>query len=145
MAASNAWWAYGSEFKLGDGESTETFTAVAEVRDISGPTLSRDTIEVTNQDSDDGWKEYIPSWRDGDTVTIQANWLPNDSTQDDSTGMLSHFEDDDLHNYQIVTPTAIGITVSFSGFITQMPLSLPLTAQAQVEFSIKISGAVTIE
>jgi predicted secreted protein len=144
MAASNAWWAYGSTFKLGDGASPEVFTAVAEVRDIPGPNLTRDSIEVTNQDSDDGWREYIPGWRDGDSVTIQANWLPSNATQDDSTGMLSHFEDDDNHNYQIVTPTAIGITIEFAGHITGMPLNLPLTEQAQVEFTVKISGAVTI-
>ena len=142
--ASNAWWAYGSQFKLGDGASTEVFTAVAEVQDIDGPSMTRDSIEVTNQDSADGWKEYIPSWRDGDTVTITANWLPNDSTQDDATGMFSHFEDNDNHNYQIVTPTAIGVTVAFSGHIVNFPLRMPLTEQGQVEFQIKISGAVTI-
>jgi len=143
--ASNAWWAYGSEFKLGDGASpTEVFTKVAEIQDINGPSLSRDSIEVTNQDSADGWKEYIPSWRDGDTVTVTANWLPTNSTQDGSTGMLSHFVDNVNHNYQIVTPTAIGVTISFSGHITNFPMSLPLTDRAQVEFQIKISGAVTI-
>jgi predicted secreted protein len=144
MAASNAWWAYGSTFKLGDGESSETFTAVAEIRDIDGPSITRDSIEVTNQDSDDGWREHIPGWRDGDTVTIQANWLPNDATQDGSTGMFSHFNDDDNHNYQIVTPTAIGITISFAGHIASFPLSLPMEEQGQVEFEIKISGPVTI-
>ena len=142
--ASNAWWAYGSQFKLGDGEASETFTAVAEVKDITGPNLTRESIEVTNQDSTSGYKEFIPGWRDGDTVTIIANWLPSDTTQDGTTGMLSHFEDDDNHNYQIVTPTAVGFTISFAGHITNIPISLPLTEQGQVEFQVKISGAVTI-
>lgn len=142
--ASNAWWAYGSSFKLGDGATPEVFTAVAEVQDIDGPSMTRESIAVTSQDSTDGWKEYIPSWRDGDTVTITANWLPSNATQDGSTGMLSHFEDNDNHNYQIVTPAAVGVTISFSGHITGFPLSLPLEEQGQVEFEIKISGAVTI-
>ena len=144
MAASNAWWAYGSTFKLGDGATPEVFTAVAEVKDIDGPSITRDSIEVTNQDSDDGWREKIPGWRDGDTITVQANWLPSDSTQDGSTGMLEHFNDDDNKNYQVVTPTAVGITVAFAGHITGFPLSLPLEEQGQVEFEITISGAVTI-
>lgn len=142
--ASNAWWAYGSEFKLGDGETSEAFTAVAEVQDIIGPNLTRESIDVSNQDSDDGWREHIPGWRDGDTVTIQFNWLPSNATQDGTTGLLSHFNDNDNHNYQIVTPTAIGVTISFAGHITGMPISLPLAAQAQAEVTVKISGAVSI-
>ena len=144
MAASNAWWAYGSTFKLGDGETSEAFTAVAEVQDITGPNLTRASIDVTNQDSDDGWRENIPGFRDGDTVGITANWLPSNSTQDNSTGMLSHFNDNDNHNYQIVTPTAVGITIAFAGHIVGMPINLPLEAQGKVDFSIKISGAVSI-
>jgi len=52
MAESNAWWAYGSTYKLGDGATEENFTAVAEVRDITGPNMTRASIDVTNQD---GW------------------------------------------------------------------------------------------
>ena len=144
MAASNAWWAYGSTFKLGDGETVESFTAVAEVMDITGPNLTRDSIQVTSQDSDDGQREYIPGWRDGDSVTINANWLPSDATQDGSTGLLSHYEDDVNHNYQIVTPTAVGKTISFAGHITGMPIALPMAEQGKLDVTIKISGAVSI-
>lgn len=143
--ASNAWWAYGSSFKLGDGATpTEAFTAVAEIKDIDGPNLTRDSIETTSQDSTDGWREYIPGWRDGDTITVQANWLPSDATHDGTTGMLSHFNDDDNHNYQIVTPTAVNKTIAFAGHITGMPISIPMENQGQIEFQIKISGAVNI-
>jgi predicted secreted protein len=145
MAASNAWWAYGSTFKLGDGATEENFTAVAEVRDITGPNMTRASIDVTNQDSDDGWRESIPGFRDGDVVTVSANWLPSNATQDGTTGLFSHFEDDDNHNYQIVTPAAVGITISFAGHITRFPLSFPLEAQAQLEFDVKVSGAVSID
>ena len=142
--ASNAWWAYGSKFKIGDGATPEVFTAVSEVIDIDGPGMTRDSTEVTSQDSTSGWREFIPGWRDGDTVTISANWLPTDTTQDGSTGMFSQFNDDDNHNYQIVTPTAIGVTVAFAGHVVDFPPNLPLEEQGQIEFGIKISGQVTI-
>ena len=144
MAASNAWWAYGSTFKLGDGATSESFTAVAEVLDISGPDMTRDSIQITNQDSDDGSREYLPGWRDGGTVSFDANWLPSNATQDGSTGLLSHYEDDDNHNYQIVTPTAVGKTISFAGHVVGMPPSLPFQEQAKINFSIKLSGKPTI-
>jgi predicted secreted protein len=138
---SNAWWAYGSQFKIGAGEA---FTTVAEVTDISGPNITRDSIEVTSYDSADGWRERLPGFRDGDSITVQANWLPNDVTQDGSTGLWAQFNDDENHNFQLVTPTAVGITISFTGHLTGFSLTLPLEEQGQVEFPIAISGKVTI-
>lgn len=142
--ASNAWWVYGSEFQLGDAATPEVFTKVAEVIDIDGPGMTRDSTEVTNEDSSDGYREFIPGWRDGDTVTVNANWLPTDSTQDDSTGTLSHYNDDSNHNYRIVTPAAVGITISLTGHITGHPFSLAMEEQAQVEFEVKISGKPSV-
>ena len=141
---SNAWWAHGSQFKIGDGATPEVFTAVAEVLDISGPSITRDSIDVTSYESSNGWREKIAGLRDGDTITVQANWLPSNVTQDGSTGLWSQFNDNDTHNYQLVTPTAVGVTVAFAGFLTGFPLTLPLEEQGQVEFEITISGPVTI-
>ena len=148
MMASNAWWAYGSDFKVGnDATGTETFATVAEVLDISGPSMSRDTIEVTNQDSASGWREYIAGWRDAGEISISANWIPAGATQDGTTGILSKFLDSDLHNYQIITPQCDGTetyTISMTGIVTGFGVNLPLTEQAKVDFSIKLTGAVTI-
>jgi len=144
MTISSAWWVYGSLFKLGDGAGSEVFTTVAEITDISGPNFSRDSIEVTNLDSTTGWREQIPGWRDGDSVSLTANWLPTNVTQDGTTGMYSHFTDNVNHNYQIVLPTAVGLTISLTGHITGFPITLPIEEQAQVDFEIKISGVVTI-
>ncbi|MEA3341952.1 MAG: phage tail tube protein [Chloroflexota bacterium] len=142
--ASNAFWAYGSTFQIGDGETSEVFTDVAEVIDIDGPGLSKDSIEVTNQDSSDGYREFLPGWRDGDTITVSMNWLPNDATQDDSTGLLSHYNDNDNHNYRIVLPSAVGITIKLTGHPTSFPPSLPMEEQGQIELEIKLSGKPTI-
>lgn len=142
--ASSAFWAYGSDFKMGNGATPEVFTAVAEVIDIDGPSMTRDSIEVTSQDSTSGWREFISGWRDGDSLTVTANWLPTNATHDGTTGMFEHFTDNENHNYQIVLPTAIGLTIGFAGHITGFPVNLPLEEQAQVEFEIKVSGAVTI-
>jgi predicted secreted protein len=147
--ASNAWWAYGSEFKIGDDGTTESFTKVAEVVDISGPNMSRDAIEVTSQDSTSGWREFIPGMRDGGEVSVTANWIPVDLTHDDgSDGVLAHFQDNVLHNWKIVTAddgSSGTMDIDFAGIVTNFDISLPLEEQAQLEFTIKVSGAVTID
>ena len=142
--ASNAWWAYGSQFKIGDGATPEVFTAVAEVMDIPVPPLTRESIRVTNQDSDDGYHEDIPGWRDGGSVTFSMNWLPSDATQDGSTGLFAQFNDNANHNYQLVTPTAVGKTISFSGHITNFAPTMPLNEQGKLDVTIKMAGPFTI-
>ena len=144
---SNAWWAYGSELKIGNDGTAETFTKVAEIQDIDGPSMTRETIEVTSQDSANGWREFIPGMRDGGEVGISAYWIPAGATHDGSAGVLSKFLDDDLHNWQIVTAgdgSSGSMDIEFAAIVTDFNISLPMEEQAQVEFTLKISGAVSI-
>ena len=143
---SNAWWAYGSELKIGDDGTAESFTKVAEIIDIGGPRMSRDVIEVTSQDSSDGYREFIPGLKDGGEVAISANWIPADETHDGSTGVLSKFEDDNLHNWQILTAEdgTAKLTINFKAIVTSFNVDLPLEEQAKLDFTLKISGKPTI-
>jgi predicted secreted protein len=144
---SNAWWAHGSSFKVGDDGSVETFTKVAEVIDINGPSMSKDAIDVSNQDSTSGWREFVPGFRDGGEVSIIANWIPAHGTHDGTSGILSKFTDNVLHNFQIVTAddgSSGTMDIDFAGIVTNWNPTLPLLEQARVDFTVKVSGAVTI-
>jgi predicted secreted protein len=148
---SAAWWAYGSDLKIGDDGTSESFTKIVEIIDINGPNMSHDVIEVTNQDSTNGWREFLPGLRDGGEVSVTANWYPAHATQDGTegaagTGLLSKFTDDDLHNFQIVTEddgTGGTLTIEFAAVVTNFSIALPLEEQAKLDFTLKMSGAPT--
>jgi predicted secreted protein len=142
MTTSSAWWVYGSKLQLGDGATPEVFTNIAEVKDITPPQMIRDSNEVTNLDSTNGWKEFKSGFRDGGDVTFDCNWLPTDSTQDDTTGLLSTFEDDECHNWRIVLADSLG-TIAFSGFITAYNGAMPMAATGNLSITIKVTGEVT--
>jgi len=140
---SEAFWAYGSVIQLSDSGSAGNFASIAEVKDITPPEQSRDSIKVTSGASPSGRHEYIPGFRDGGEVSFICNWLPNDSTQDEFTGLLSTFNDDDLHWWKIVATDAI-ITLLFEGFLTGFAPKLPLEAQGELELKLKVSGDITV-
>lgn len=140
---SAAFWVYGSKLQLGNGGTPESFADIAEVMDITPPPMERDEIEVTNQQSTGGWREYIPGWRDGGEVTFNCNWLPNNATQNETTGLLKTFADNLLHNWKIVLPDTVK-TISFAGFITGFEPDLPLEEQGQLSLTVRVSGPVTI-
>ena len=143
MTTSSAIWAYGSALQLGDGATSESFTSIAEIVELTPPQMSRDEIDVTSHSSSDGYREFIAGLRDGGEVSFKANWLPTNSTQDGTTGLLECFNDNVNHNWRVVLPSSL-ITISFSGFLTAFEPDLPLEEQAQLSGTIKVSGKPTV-
>lgn len=129
----------GTAFKRGDGASAETFTAIAEVNSITGPTMTREFIDVTSLDSTAGYREFITGFRDAGQVTLNMNF-----TRDGFEQMRLDFVDDNSHNYQIVLPDASTTTLDFAGFVTDLPVSVPTDDKVTVDVTIKITGEVTL-
>lgn len=130
--ASNAISGVGTVFKRNS-------VAVAEVNSITGPNKSRGTIDVTSLDSTGGYKEFIGSFRDGGTVTLNMNFTR--ATYDDFN---DDFESEDKQTYDIVLPDAGNTTFSFSGLVTDLGLAIPMEDKVSADVSIKISGQVTL-
>lgn len=140
---SAAIWAYGSKLQIGDGAVSEAFSDVAEIVELTPPSMSRDEIDVTSHQSSDGYREFISGLRDGGEVSGKANWLPTNATHDGTTGLLESFNDNVNHNWKIILPNSL-ITISFSGFLTAFEPDLPIEEQAQLSFTIKVSGKPTV-
>lgn len=136
-------WAYGSILQIGDGAVSENFSAIAEITELTPPSMSRDDIDVTSHQSSDGYREFISGLRDGGEVSFKANWLPTNSTQDGTTGVLESFNDNVNHNWKVILPSTL-ITISFVGFVTEFNPDLPIDAQADLSCTIKVSGKPTV-
>ena len=129
----------GAQFKRGDGASSETFAAIAEVNSITGPTMSRDTIDVTSLDSTGGYREFIGGFRDGGEVTLNMNFALagyNDMKDD--------YELDTLTNYQVVLPDTGNTTFEFAALVTSLGLAVPMDDKVTSDVTLKISGEVTL-
>jgi predicted secreted protein len=133
-------WAYGSILQMGDGNSPEVFAAIAEITEgPDGSDMSRDKIDMTNHQSADGFKESIPGFHDAGTLSGKCNWLPNDATHDENTGLLAHFNQNTKRNWKLILPSSAG-TFSFSGYLTKFKPNLDPDKQGSIEFEITISG-----
>jgi hypothetical protein len=143
MAESQAHAAYGTLIEVGDGGTPETFVVIAEVTSIAGPAQTRDTIDVTHMESPEGYREFIPSFKDGGTVTLALNFLPNDPTQDATDGIIADYENDVKRNYRITWPTAGTNRVSFSAYVTDHSPDSPVEGKMDLAVTLKISGKPT--
>ncbi len=129
--------ALGTQFlRKGAGE---TFSPIANVSDISGPSRSREAIEVTAHDSPNKYREFIPGLKDGGEVEITLNYDPGDA----SHGALDEdFESDDLHAYQLVIlpGTEDEHTWDFEALITDLGDAYPTDDKMERTVTFKISG-----
>jgi predicted secreted protein len=135
--SSNAISGVGTTFKRWD-DSTGVWQRLAEINSISGPSMTRDFIDVTSLDSTGGFREFIAGFRDGGTVSLTMNF-----TRDTYDIVFADFEDDDPHYYEILLPDDDNTSFEFCGYVTELPLEIPTDDKITANVTIKVSGKVT--
>jgi predicted secreted protein len=126
----------GTVFQRWGGAAWANF---AEVTSITGPTMTRDFIDVTSLDSTGGYREYITGFRDAGTISMNMNF-----TRDSYDLLKTDFESSTLQNYQIILSDVENSAIEFEGLVTEIPITIPTDDKISVDCTIKITGAVTI-
>lgn len=127
-----------TEFRRYD-TTDEAYELIAEIKSITGPGGTRDTIDVTSLTSTEGYREFIASFRDAGTVSLDMIFR-----RDTYDIMKGDFESDTLQNYEIVLPDAENTTLEFEGLVTEIPLNIVPDDAIMVNTVIKISGKVEV-
>ncbi|MEM7416787.1 MAG: phage tail tube protein [Gemmatimonadota bacterium] len=139
------WGAKGIELQIGDGGGTEVFTAIAQVRDVGGPGLSMDTIDVTHHGSADHWREFVAGLKDAGEVSLELLFDPTETThRDASGGLLDDMDNRVLRNFQLQFPDTAQTTWSFAAFVTGFNPSAPHDGALTAAVTLKISGEPTL-
>jgi len=118
---------------------TSAWVSVGEVTTISGPTMSRETIDVTSLASTGGYREFIAGFRDPGTMTFTMNF-----NRSDYETMKTDFESDTEQDYELILPDDEVTTLEFSGLVTELPLNLDPGSQITCNVTIKVTGQVTV-
>lgn len=129
----------GTEFRRWNSTSG-AWEAIAGVLTITGPGMSRDTIDTTALDTAGGYRTFMGGFRNPGTYTFTMLF---DRTYYDL--MKADFESDDLQNYEVVLPDDDNTSFEFEGLITELPLSIPPDDKVTADITIQVSGEVTIE
>lgn len=109
---------------------------------LTGISQSVDTVEVTNHDSDDSFKEYVAGLRDGGELTIDANFIAGDTY-----GQIAFHTDMQAGTKRdcfLVMPMAIGDALSFSAIAKGFEPSFPADGKFGVTGTIKVTGKPTL-
>ena len=129
--------AFGTAFKLGA-------TTIARVTNISGPSLSVDTEDVTSHDSI--WEEVVPTILRSGEIKLELNYDPDGVTHyaTANTGFLhAMINKTDVTTYTLVFPN--GEVYSFAhAFVVGFEPAMPVGGAITGTVTIKPSGVVTV-
>jgi predicted secreted protein len=135
--ASDAVAGVGTLFRRWSGSA---WVNVAEVNSITGPSMSRETIDVTSLDSTGGYREFIASFRDAGTIVLNMNF-----TRTNYETMKDDFDSEDLQQYEILLPDSENTSFEFTGLVTELPLTIAVGDKVSMDTTIKISGEPTLD
>ncbi|MGW0938877.1 phage tail tube protein [Streptomyces sp. NPDC002666] len=130
---------FGAALKRGDGAEPEVFTAIANATNISGPGLSRDTVDVSSHDSPDKHREFVGSLVDPGEVTVDVNYDP--AVHD---ALVADLLEEEPTNFQLVFPSTPPVTWAFAAVMTGFEPSAPFDDKLSASITYKVSGKPTI-
>jgi hypothetical protein len=143
---SNAISGPGFLLQVGDSEGdTGSFTTIAEVKDITGPGVTLDVIDVTNQDSPGGYEEIIPSIRRAGEVDFDVNFDPASGTHDGATGLLYLANNKVKRGWRLQLNDTGGSYWSFDGYVVAFQTKSPVAGVLSGTTKIRVTGQPTIK
>lgn len=132
MAASAATSAFGATFSYLSTDPS-TYTALSEVISITPPSISVETIDATHMASDDGFREFIASMKDGGEAVVNLNYVESSAT------LLQTLVLAGLETFKITLNG--GSTLVFTGIPTNFNFEdLVIDDKMAMSLTIKVSG-----
>ena len=114
------------------------WASIGEATSISGPSMSKETHDVTSLASTGGYREFITGLKDPGAMTFTM-WF----NREDYDAMKVLFESNTLQDFELILPDVEQTTLEFSGYVTELPLEVP-EGPISCNITIKISGQVTV-
>jgi len=123
-------------------DSPASFTTVANVSEISSPTMA-EKVDVTNLG--DTWRRRIPTLLDMGEVTLKLFWIPTDTTQANSSAGLRYLMLQKSHRYfQLSYPDGLSSADVIPGYVTGYKISGKVGGVFEAEITLSNSGAPTL-
>jgi hypothetical protein len=150
--AGEAFIGYMSELRIGQGDSPETFVAVADVTLITPGDMTTGVIEKTHLRSPDRHREWLLTLRDSGAFTIVGNYRPGHGSHtvgggdgfDPNRSLVSLWRDATEANFEIELPgdaagggSPNGIILPFRGGVIKYQIGA-LGIDVKVDFTAEI-------
>lgn len=135
---------HGTTFAIGNDSSPPTYTALAEVTNITPPGIARDAVEATHMQSFEKWREFVAGLKNAGEVSLETNFV----TANLAT-IMGLFDTDVPQSCRITFINALGATLAtwdFDAIATGYEPEAPLDDKIMATLTFQVTGkpALTI-
>jgi predicted secreted protein len=121
-----------------------SYVTLAEMKQWSGPSLTRDVVDATSFDTADDYEEQIPGLKNGGEVSATLNFRPEHTSQGAASGLLKSFEDGTIETWRVQWPQFSGTPqMTFPGFLIAHEVTGATKELLSVQIKIKVTGKPT--
>lgn len=132
---------YGSLFEIEDENSPQSFVALAEVLNITPPTMTVDAIDVTHMQSPGRRREFVSGLINPGECSFEMNYVPGSESDDRLNAILDlPVGEDRSRRCRITYPN--GVTHTFSGELTGYEPNVPTEDKMTATVTFTVSGDV---
>lgn len=124
---------------LSGGSDGSVFTTIAEVKSISGPDQQAGIIDVTNMDSPNNTREFLPNLIDPGTLSFDINFLPgNTGHQALQTVLTSRAK----RNFRLIYTNSPANQADFAGYVTGLSISAGIEDALSASITVKLTSSI---
>ena len=140
MAASAARASFGASLALSTIATTlAAFLPVCEILTITAPTYTANTIDVTNQNTTDYFKEYVIGVRDAGSLSFTANYISSSSGHTDKIPNAFYNGSKLAWKVTLAGASTANIWYGF-GYITSYTVTSPPDGAVTFAATMKVTG-----
>lgn len=138
---------YGAQFKVGQGDTPETFVAIPDVEKITLGDMKTDVVETTHLRSAGRHRERKATMRDSGPITLMCNYRPDHGAHKQSGGdgfdathsVVSLWRNVTDNNFELEFPTdADSLVLTIRGTVTKYQIG-ELGIDGKVPVTIEIT------
>jgi len=118
------------------------YDKVLEILNISGPSQSRDVVDVTSHDSASGFREFVAGVISGGEISLEGNLIVGDTL-----GQIAFHTDvqgGTKRSCFIVMPMAVGAALSFEALAKGFESAFPFDSKIDLSGSLQVTGKPTL-
>lgn len=114
---------------------------IAELTNISTPSITTQFIDVTNHQSASGFAEVVPGRIDANEMTLEGNFIGGDASQ---AALFAANRDHTQNAYTINFPDAGTTTMAFIGYVSSFSITAPVDGKVGFRVGVKMSSLPTL-
>ena len=135
---------FGTIIRISDGDSPETFHAVAGVGDIDGPSESVNTQEVRTHSTGNLFPNIRPTTMGVPTLTFPVYFQPSNPSHSYSSifGLGYLLRNRARRKIQVIHPDDDNTTYQFYGYVTELTEAAPVDGISTRTCTISVDGAI---